>query len=702
MTTNFVFSVSATNSPQSRQTSGNTQATSSDGFRGIVDGSLLAFTKGSPVADGKWIPSSATQANKEYGLGTVMTTSDALTDGSMSHRVLELALPLETNTLMFYGRAPKSGADEHNAQGKISYTLGQKDLTAARFSLTRKVESSQESAFNQYQNLMSAVLNHICASELADATVNYDGATYTGINVKWTHYVTISSDGKIRAATKAPLDGAEMSPLGEILADALVTLATLDPDEIRAGSGAAIARTIGDLVVVLNKVHDAVPSSKNEAIAQALANRILNHIGSCFDVTTPPTLAWKSAGDVKDAISYSGSIDKVVVVTTGTVSALSEFPDVSFGVPKGCAQLKVTTGASTDTEGQVTTPGSITWSYSASTPLLSTAGTSIFSIYYPAEICYFGNSPIRVTEDAHTEADYPQGVANWDNDDSWKAGATGTNSQAWTKNGHVVSTTRSVAMQYNINYGSALLKTTVDYATGLTSLKDNNHAIQLAKNPSLGETDEPDAEVPIKANGIKLKGILIGGQPETVGWDYTPVSGSTFDHVVYDKAIVSDAIPTTGVSDANYTLVWDNWDASKKGQAQSPVYVCLELENNTGVDFWGNKNIVRNGGTFYLVGKLDPDAGGLSATDRSEGITWPSAEKQALPPYDTDGNTIQERRIFMQDFMTSANFVIGVNSLKYAYVTVPDLRSTQISLGLSVDLKWQTGLVFDNVILGGN
>ena len=54
----------------------------------------------------------------------------------------------------------------------------------------------------------------------------------------------------------------------------------------------------------------------------------------------------------------------------------------------------------------------------------------------------------------------------------------------------------------------------------------------------------------------------------------------------------------------------------------------------------------------------------------------------------------------MQDFMTTANFVIGATSLQKAYSTVPDLRSTQISLGLSVDLKWETGLVFDNIILG--
>ena len=50
--------------------------------------------------------------------------------------------------------------------------------------------------------------------------------------------------------------------------------------------------------------------------------------------------------------------------------------------------------------------------------------------------------------------------------------------------------------------------------------------------------------------------------------------------------------------------------------------------------------------------------------------------------------------------MTTADFVIGENSLKSALVEVPDLRSSQISLGLSVDLKWQTGLNFSEITLG--
>jgi hypothetical protein len=71
-----------------------------------------------------------------------------------------------------------------------------------------------------------------------------------------------------------------------------------------------------------------------------------------------------------------------------------------------------------------------------------------------------------------------------------------------------------------------------------------------------------------------------------------------------------------------------------------------------------------------------------------------------LPPYDTDGKGIKERRVFMQDFLTTATFVINETSLQHALVAVPDLRSGQISLGLSVDLNWRTGINFGDVVLG--
>ena len=84
--------------------------------------------------------------------------------------------------------------------------------------------------------------------------------------------------------------------------------------------------------------------------------------------------------------------------------------------------------------------------------------------------------------------------------------------------------------------------------------------------------------------------------------------------------------------------------------------------------------------------------------DKSLGITWPT--KYALPPYATDGKTIKQRRVFIQDFMTEATFVIGQKSLQKAMIAVPDLRASHLSVGLSVDLEWSTGLSFGDIELG--
>ena len=176
---------------------------------------------------------------------------------------------------------------------------------------------------------------------------------------------------------------------------------------------------------------------------------------------------------------------------------------------------------------------------------------------------------------------------------------------------------------------------------------------------------------------------------------------SSFNYMIYDNNLPDGTVPSYTASGnksvPNYTLVWDNWSEAQKDQDQSVVYVALEFVNNSGHDFYG-----RDGSTFYVAGKLDPDARPASMTDvsdevykrdKSKGITWPT--NYALPPYDATGNTLKQRRVFMQDYMTVANFVLNRKSLQNAYVTVPDLRSLQISLGMSVDLEWRTGLTFD-------
>ena len=121
--------------------------------------------------------------------------------------------------------------------------------------------------------------------------------------------------------------------------------------------------------------------------------------------------------------------------------------------------------------------------------------------------------------------------------------------------------------------------------------------------------------------------------------------------------------------------------------------VALEFKNANDVDVYGKGGIIPKGATFYLAGKLEKGT--------KEITSWPTT--YAIPPYSAAGASQQVTRIFTQDYVTTATFKIGENSLKNAYTTVPDLRASQTSLGLSVDLQWRSGLSFDgdnSVVLG--
>jgi hypothetical protein len=325
----------------------------------------------------------------------------------------------------------------------------------------------------------------------------------------------------------------------------------------------------------------------------------------------------------------------------------------------------------------------------------SAVGGGSFTVddyYYPAELCYFGNSPLRVSGTEHVVGDYPASVSLWNTD------ATTSWPSDWSVS-HVQSSTRSVAMKNDINYGTSLLCATVGYST--TTLKDNNKAIQQRDYGVI----EEDKTITVTGTSFKLVGIIVGDQWPKVGWNFLPKTTDTDPNYrkgyVYDNQITGNgAIPasTTTTSSPNYTLVFDNYQDMRvaspavPANTQPKVFVALEFLNNTGVDFFGKDNLIPNGSNFYLIGELDPSS-----------MTGPALPTyHALPPYDADCTTNTIPRVFIQDHMTTANFKIGENSLKYAYLTVPDLRSSSVTLGLSVDLQWSTGLNFGDVILGGN
>ena len=137
----------------------------------------------------------------------------------------------------------------------------------------------------------------------------------------------------------------------------------------------------------------------------------------------------------------------------------------------------------------------------------------------------------------------------------------------------------------------------------------------------------------------------------------------------------------------NYTLVLDNYLASG---TQGTVNVALELINNTGVDFYGANNVIPAGGTFYLVGQLDPANPKAGST-----IDWDSYTATGNNDYATRFPAYGQTRVFAQDHTTVAKFSFSANALKNAYSTVPDLRSIQMLFGLSVDLEWKQGLTFE-------
>ena len=760
VTADFVFNVS-TNTSTTRMTSANVQAavaqSTGEAFRGITDARLYAIklrkyksgsTSETEVNDGQHLTDEApavTPVVKKFDLGTVMPQNSIAPAGDgtslpQSRRVVELALPTETNTLVFYGHAIKDGTDQ--TQGKTDIILSESgNMNDVHFRLCKVLPDGSESqtAFQQCQALIVAVLTKIINTSYTPTTdvVVSERKINANTTVRWSDYVTITrgtgeTASVITAITPKDNDAVtavgettkEMSNLGEILAQTYATFNTIynqgTHSELRAGSGPAIKRMINDLYTVINTVAQATPVNLEETIAKRLAQQIVQNINACFD--TSSGCEWRTNGLL---ITFAG-LSEAQVTKVDQDATMIYFPKNRFNLPYGATVLEI---------GWNTTKSQVEYNYMGAVPTYAMGGGSTSSFdpanyTFAPELCYFGNSPIRVTNATKSVADYPDGTLNW---------TSSTNSlwSDWTDNGHVLSTTRSVAMRDCINYGNALLKTQVKFGTNI--LKDNNHQIQMERTGA----DEQDNKINVGTAGLfNCTGILIGGQNGSVGWNFIPRAdagisesgGPQFKYMVYDGDIVSPTIPAAtsalggSATDPTYTLLWDNYDPSMFCQDQRTVYVALEFVNNSGRDFWGMNNLIPNGGTFYITGKLDPDAitvDGKSVEqikdDKSLGIDWPVSYE--MPPYYTSdqistatayatgkslsttgievGKTIKQRRVFMQDYMTEATFVLTENSLKYALVAVPDLRSSQISMGLSVDLHWRQGLQFTANLEGG-
>ena len=316
-----------------------------------------------------------------------------------------------------------------------------------------------------------------------------------------------------------------------------------------------------------------------------------------------------------------------------TLKTLRDFPG-KFNLPDGVAALSWIAGESR-----------FAYSVPGSANFVTGDNINYQKICYPAELSYFVNTETMVSNDDMSNLNEFPSYTDW----TKPAGADWTGKN-FTK-GAVTNSTKTVGLKDPVQYSVAVLQSTVkcDAAT----LKDNGQSKGGLK---------ADQDVPVNS-GFPVAGILIGGQPESVDWKYEPTT-EAFANTIYDQNMNGTITAGTTASTPNYTLVFDNKSTDKK-----PVFVTIELENKSGMDFYGQDGIIPKDAKFYLVGKLDPDA--------TTGTTNP--------------NTVD--RVFVQDHITTANFTI--KDLKKAYNCIPDLRTSGINVGLAVDLSWKSGITFD-------
>lgn len=286
---------------------------------------------------------------------------------------------------------------------------------------------------------------------------------------------------------------------------------------------------------------------------------------------------------------------------------------------------------------------------SVGTTVASTGNNINFTeITYPAELAYFVSSPVKTSENEITAANKLPTYKQWTSDTyNWEG-----------YDDEVKHRTRFVALKEPLQYGVACLQSKVSCKTA--ALADNAQRFGFKTDNTINVNSTKD---------FKVTGILIGGQPFSVAWNFEPastVNTNDFKYTIYDQHVgYGNNVNTTGTSN-NYTLVFDNKDAS----ATSIVYVTIELENKV-ENFYGAEGLIPKDSKFYLVGVLNPNETDTNIANKPAGVD----------------------RVFVKDHTTVANFTI--TNLKNAYNHIPDMRTSKINVGLAVDLSWQDGITFN-------
>ena len=408
--------------------------------------------------------------------------------------------------------------------------------------------------------------------------------------------------------------------------------------KLKAGSAFAILASVQSLYNIVKPISDKTSSNAKD-LANAICTKILNADGT--------NIKLKKSSETSDP-TYILSYDS-------SNKDYTEFPETQ-GLPQGAMILEY---SSTPTPA---------FSYKTTSANIGTTDNiiNVDNIVYPACIEYFVNTPLKATNS--DDITWPTTANSWDSDN-------------WVNWGDVVlPSTRTIALQNTINYGVSSLRTTIKAVTETGLLEDNQKKFY---------SNMENQQVAV-GKGFTVTGILIGGQPAQVEWNFLS-SSDNFINTVFDRSMPEDengdiTVIAKNYSNDNvtsepfYTLLLDNM-LSGDNATQKDVNFAIELENTSNTDFYGVDGVVAAGQKFYLVGKMSVSDG--------QSITFPTDNDYRFPGKGT-------KRIFVQDYTTNLN--VTFKSLQNAYVTIPDLRASNLQLGLSVDLSWRAGLTYDVTI----
>lgn len=346
------------------------------------------------------------------------------------------------------------------------------------------------------------------------------------------------------------------------------------------------------------------------------------------------------------AIEYGkiqGEIKKYFTVNSGSLVYDNDYPsDYPTGIPNGAVAVQFNGSKFVYTTSDINSGSNFSM-------------TTADKYRKPSSLYYFADTEIRTlnTEWLKNNNNWTAEINNWS--DVVRAYNAGAKS--------VTPSTQSIILKDQVQYGVAALKTIVKLAD------DNTTVLSDSRNKTHQVVENEESK-------LKMTGVLVGGQPSSVKWNFVPASAKNNKYVVYDGVYhgnVGVGIAEKDASQAlipNYTLLLQNQDPSATATVEK-VKVAIEFENDM-EDFYGHDDMLISKGTkFYLIADLDPSK-----------------------------ITTDLKCVFQKDYMTSATFT--VTSLKNAYSVVPDLRSPKLEFGLSVDLSWQAGMNFEVNIGGDN